>query len=136
MRMGWQISPSAQEIALLLEAGFVYRYASRFEEAREIFQGVRALQPESELPEVALAGLSFDEQKFDDAIAHNQAAIQLNPQSALAHAQLAEVQIFQRGTETARANIRKALELDPTGKSADFARSLLKLIDIVPPGRS
>src|SRR5215831_15553237 len=90
------VEPSeSEEYALLMEAGFLYRYARRFQEAREIFQSVRTLQPLNEMAEVALGGVSFDEGNFDDAITHCLNALEVNPKSTLAHTQLAEAQLFK-----------------------------------------
>ena len=80
--MKWNISPSHEEIALLMEAGYIYRDMKRFAEARDVFAAVRALTPSSELPDVALGTVSLHEGKFDAAIRHYQRALEKNPKSA------------------------------------------------------
>lgn len=122
----WNIGTSPQEYALLMEAGFVYRYARRFQEAREIFQSILAVQPFNEMGEIALGGVSFDEGNFDDAITHCSNAILLNPKSAMAYTQLGEAQLFKGDADGARLSLRKAIDADPRGVAA---RALLKLID-------
>ena len=57
--MAWNIQPSREEIAFLMEAGVIYRDAKRFPEAEEVFRGVRALSPRSDVPEVALGTVQF-----------------------------------------------------------------------------
>src|SRR6516165_8914835 len=106
------------QCALLMEAGFVYRYARRLQEAREIFQTVLALQPLSELGEIGLAGVSFDEGRFDDAIVHCSNAIKLNPKSVLAHTQLAEAELLKGNVGAARRSIQRAIHLDSIGPGA------------------
>jgi tetratricopeptide (TPR) repeat protein len=128
--MTWDIQTSPQELALLMEAGFVYRYARRFEQARETFQGVLALLPQNEI-EIALAGVSFDEGQYESAMEHSMRAILMNPRSALAYAQLGEIQIFQHKKHSARTSLRKAIELDPAGHDGTLARTLLILLDAV-----
>ena len=131
MSIAEHFAPSAKDIGLLMEAGFVYRYLGRFNEARDIFRGVRALAPTNYMPDLALAGVSLDEGKFDDAEACCRRAIQLNPASGTAYAHLAEIQLFRNDKTSASINLRKALELNPNGPTADLARALLKLGDLI-----
>ena len=45
----WNVAPGREETALMMEAGCILRDARRFQcEAREVFAGVRALQPSNE----------------------------------------------------------------------------------------
>jgi len=129
--MAWDIVASKEEIALLMEAGLIYRDAEKFEEARAIFQGLRALSPKSEVPEVALGTVSFQARDFDGAVAHYQEALKLNPRSAYAYAHLGEVELFRKDKKTARSYLKKALELDPKGEFGKLARSLTSLADQV-----
>jgi tetratricopeptide (TPR) repeat protein len=128
-KMAWNPQPSAEELSLLLEAGFIYRYCKRFREAREIFAGVRALRPHSEVPEIALGSVSFDEGDFADAIRHYRKALEINPRSAYAYAQLGEAQVFQKDKESARRSLKRALELDPKGEFGNLARTLLAFVE-------
>lgn len=123
----------AKELALILEAGYVYRYAGRFREARDIFQGVRVLLPGKDIGDLALAGVSLDEGKFDEAEAHCRRAIELNRRSAAAYVQLAEIQLLQKDGAGARKSIEKSMELSPNGPSAAVAKVLTKLAAIIAP---
>lgn len=115
------------DVRLMLEAGCVYRYARRFREAREIFQGVRALVPTREVADLALAGVSVDEGKLEEAEAHCCRALELNRTSAPTYAQLAEIQLLQNNAAGARQSLQRSLEISPKGPSATLARTLLKL---------
>jgi len=115
------------EIRLMLEAGCVCRYARRFREARDIFQGVRALIPTQEVADLALASVSLDEGKLEEAEAHCRRALEVNRASAAAYAQLAEIQLLQNSAASARLSLHKSLELSPNGPSAAVAKTLLKL---------
>ena len=129
--MKWNISPSTEEIGLLMEAGFIYREMKRYPEAREVFAGVRALLPSSELPEVALGTISFHQGQFDAAIRHYRRAIEKNPRSAYAYAHLGEAHIFRMEKEVADEYLQKAIELDRLGPAGKLARSLLEFSDNV-----
>ena len=131
MKMAWDVQVTAEEIGLLMEAGFIYRYARKLEEARDIFRGIRALRPASEVPEVALGGISFDEGNFKDAIVHYKKAIQIEPKSAYAYAHLGEAQAFANEKENAHRSLRRAVELDPRGEHGKLAKGLLSLLERV-----
>jgi tetratricopeptide (TPR) repeat protein len=129
--MAWNVSPSNEETALLMEAGFIYRDSKRFREAREVFAGVGVMYPKSEVPEVALGTVSFQERDFDGAMQHYRRALQINPRSAFSYVHMGEAALFQMDKESARVHLKKALELDPRGEYGKTARSLLKLWDVV-----
>jgi tetratricopeptide (TPR) repeat protein len=121
------------EVKLMLEAGCVYRYAGRFREARDIFQGVRVLLPTREVADLALAGVSMDEGKLDEAEAHCRRALELNRASAAAYAQLAEIQLLQNNSNSARQNLQRSMEISTNGPTAALARTLLKLTSMMAP---
>jgi tetratricopeptide (TPR) repeat protein len=127
--VAWDIRVSSEELSLLMEAGFIYRYSKRFREARDIFEGVRALRPENEIPEIALGIVSFEAGDFADAIRHYQRAIEINARSAYAYAHLGEAQLFRNDSANARVSLKRALELDPKGEFGHLARSLLAFLD-------
>jgi tetratricopeptide (TPR) repeat protein len=126
--MAWNVSPSSGELTLLLEAGLICRAARRFEAAREIFSGVRAMRPASETPEILLGTVCFGERRFDAAMEHYRTALRLNPRSAYGWAQLAESQIFVNDPKGAAVSARKALQLDPDGPFGNLASALLAYI--------
>ena len=126
--MAWDIQSSADDLTLLMEAGFIYRYSRRFGEARTVFTGVRALLPQNEVPEIALGTVSFEEGNFAEAIRHYNRAIEINPRSAYAHAQLGEAQLFQGDWERARLSLRRALELNPAGEFGNLAKAVLAFL--------
>jgi Tfp pilus assembly protein PilF len=117
----------AKEIALMMEAGHICRYARRFREAREIFQGVAALPRGREIADLALAAVACDEHKFDEAEALCRRTLQLNPRSAAACAQLAEVQIIRGDTTSAAQTLKRAYDLRPGEPLLALIKSLLHL---------
>jgi tetratricopeptide (TPR) repeat protein len=129
--MSWTVSPSNDELAFLMEAGFLYRDLQKHEEARDVFKGVRALVPKSEAPEVALGTVAFQEGNFESAGKHYRRALELNPRSAWAYAHLGEAVLFQTDKERARAYLKIAIDLDPRGDYGKLARALLEFADVV-----
>jgi tetratricopeptide (TPR) repeat protein len=127
----WNLSTTRDELALLMEAGFIYRDARKFPEAREVFAGVRALQPSNDVAEVALGTIAFHEGNLDAARKHYRKALEVNPQSAFALAHLGEVEIYAKNKDVARQHLKKVLELDPRGDFGKLARSLLTIADNV-----
>jgi len=118
---------TVNEMRLMLEAGCVYRYARRFREARDVFQGVRALAPTQEAADLALAGVSLDEGKLEEAETHCRRALELNRASATAYAQLGEIQMLKDRAADARQSLQKSLDLSPNGPSAALVKTLMKL---------
>jgi tetratricopeptide (TPR) repeat protein len=114
-----------------MEAGFICRDAGRYQHARDIFLGVRALRPGSEIPEVGLGTVAFQQGDFPQAARHYKRAIERNPQSAWAHAHHGELALFAKNKQQAREHLQRALELDPTGEYGAMARDLLKLTETV-----
>ena len=127
--MAWDIRVSSEELSLLMEAGLIYRCCKKFREARDVFEGVRALRPESEVPEIALGTVSFEAGDFADAIRHYQRAIEINARSAYAYAHLGEAQLFRNDAVNAHVSLQRALELDPKGEFGHLARSLVAFLD-------
>ena len=127
--MTWTVTPSRDELALLMEAGFIWRDAKKFDQAREVFSGVRALLPKSDVAEVALGTVFFHQSDFDGAIAHYKTALEKNPRSAYAYAHLGEAHLFQMDKEKAIQYFQKAIELDGRGANGAMARHLIQLAE-------
>ncbi len=122
--------PMAREhLALLMEAGYVYLGMQRLKEAKEIFEGVAVLKPESEIPLVALAGVSFCKGKLKEAIQIYQKALKINPQSLYAKAYLGEACFFSGEKEEALRLLKEVGQSEPKGPIGDFARALLGAIE-------
>ena len=129
--MAWTVNPPSEVIAFLMEAGFLYGDVQKNEEARDVFKGVRALLPNSEVPEVALGTIAFQQRDFASAARHYRRALELNPRSAWAYAHLGELELFQANREQARAHLKTAIDLDPRGDYGKLARALLELAEVI-----
>ncbi len=117
------------EIALLLEAGYLYLEMQKFKEAEEIFAGVAALVPHSEVPVICQGNLAFSQGKFDRAVKLHKEALSRVPDSALGHAHLGEALLFQKKREEAKQALSRAIELDGDGPAGSFAQSLMDALD-------
>lgn len=116
-----------KDLALMMECGYILVGMQRFAEARQVFEGVAALAPDSEIPVVAIGSVAFCEGKFRDAVKQYQKAIKQNPQSPFARAYLGEALFFSGDTDEA-VRALTAVSHDDTGKAGDFARALLAAI--------
>ncbi len=129
--MAWTFDVSQEELAVMLEAAFIYRDAGKYDHARDIFLGVRALEPGWDVPEVGLGTVAFQQGEFAQAARHYRRALDRNPQSAWAYAHLGELALFSKDKDQARGHLNKALELDPAGEFGAMARDLLKMTETV-----
>ncbi|MBI4373799.1 MAG: hypothetical protein HY542_02875 [Deltaproteobacteria bacterium] len=124
-----------QELVLLMEAGYVYMGMGRFDEARDVFEGISVLSPSSEIPFVALGTVFFATKQFDRAIVHYKKALQLRGESPFARAYLGEALLFKGKKTDGIKELEKASLLDPSGTAGEFARSLMEAVKngFVPP---
>ena len=129
--MVWNVTVSNEELSLLLEAGFIYRDRNKFQEARDVFEGVQALLPQNEVIDVALGTVEFHQGHFDAAIKHYAKALEKNARSAYAYAHLGEAYLFKLKKQEARRYLSKAIELDPRGDYGRLARTLVEFSDAV-----
>lgn len=129
--MKWDIVPTTEEVTLLMEAGMIYRDTGKFEEARDVFTGVRALMPQSEVPDVMLGSVAAYQQDFTVAQKHYQRALETNPKSAFALVHMGELALAQKNSAEARTNLKKAMDLDPRGDVGKTARGMLEMTDVL-----
>ena len=113
------------EAALLLEAGYLYMEMGKPAEADEVFAGVVALLPHSDVPLVALGNLEFSQGHFQRALKHHQDALKVRPESALAQAHAGEALLWLKKTDEGKAALKKAIDMEPAGAPAQFAQALL-----------
>lgn len=117
------------DLVVMLEAGYIYLAMQKFQEAKDVFEGISTLVPSHEVPQVALSNVYFAQAKFLESIRTLKAALKGHEDSAFVWAHLGESQLFYGKKSEAIESLNKASTLEPKGQSGDFARSLLKLID-------
>lgn len=96
------------EVALLLEVGQLLIEMNKPREAEEVFAGVAALVPQSEVPLVCLGNLFFSRGRFERALKHQREALARQPDSALARAHEGEALLFLQRREEAKAALEQA----------------------------
>lgn len=121
---------SQRDVTLMLEAGYLFIELNKHKEAEEIFAGVAALVPHSEVPHLALGNLHFSQGRFAPALKAHQTAVQLNGQSAIAHALTAEALFFLKKTQEGAQALERALELPDDGSAHEFAKALKEAYDL------
>jgi tetratricopeptide (TPR) repeat protein len=114
------------EAALLLEAGYLYMEMGKHKDAEEVFLGVAALLPHSDVPLVALGNCEFAQGRFQRALKNHQEALKLQPGSALAQAHIGEALLWLKKPEEGKKALEQAIAMEPEGMPATFARALLE----------
>jgi Tfp pilus assembly protein PilF len=125
------VKPSDQELRVILEAGFALRYARRLDEAADIFSGVTALLPESDLPRVALGTVHLERGAFAAAQAACEEALRHDPQSLYARVHRAEALLFQGKRSEAETELNSIIAADPESPHSRTARALLEAADLI-----
>lgn len=122
-------------LVVMMESGYVFLTTRKYKEAMEVFEGVAALTPHSEIPLIAMGNVYAAQQLYDDAVKAFRRALKTEPKSALAHAHLGEILLVQDEKEKALEALTKALELEPEGRVASFAKALLDAVEkgVLPP---
>jgi len=115
-----------RDVAILLETGYLLMEFSKPKEAEEVFAGVTALLPHSEVPHLALGNLYFSQGKFQNALKEHKKAHELRPESALPHVHIGECLFALHKYDEGKQELEKALKKENEGPTADFARNLLE----------
>ena len=110
-------------LQVLMEAGYVYLGMRRFKEAREIFEGLVAIAPESDVPHVAIGNVDFCENKVDKAIKRYRQALKLDPASVFAKVYLGEALVFA-GKKDEGVKLLSEVKKTGQGGAAEFATAL------------
>ena len=124
------ISVPKKEALLLLEAGYFLMQLGQYEEAKDIFVGVAALFPHSDVPCIALGNLYLAQGKAALAVKEHKRALTRAPNSITAQVHLGEALLFQKKNQQAMHVLKKAIEKDPESLAARFARELLHANDL------
>ncbi len=117
------------EVALVLETGYLYMEMGMLKEAEDVFAGVAALLPDSDVPRVALGNLFFSQGKYQRALKFHQEALKARPESQLAKAHVGEAQFFLKKADQAKKTLEDAIKMDPNSPAAAFAQALLEAHD-------
>jgi predicted Zn-dependent protease len=126
-----QIHPSDDELRVMMEAGFVLREASKFDDAETVFRGVMELVPASDVPRVALGTVELQRGRFLEAQGLCEEALRLVPSSLYARVHHAEALLFQRRREEAETELHEIIAADASSPHSRTARALLEAADLI-----
>lgn len=111
----------------MMEAGYVYLGMKRYKEAKEIFEGLAVIAPESDVPLVAIGNVEFCENRLDKAIKRYEQALKLDPDSVFAKVYLGEAMVFAGKMEEGLALLGEVRKAD-SGGAGEFATALLDAV--------
>ncbi len=111
-------------LQVMMEAGYVYLGMRRFKEAHEIFEGLAAIAPDSDVPLVAMGNVDFCENKVEKAIKRYEQALKLDPESIYAKVYLGEALVFAGKKEEGIELLREVKAAD-RGGAGEFATALM-----------
>lgn len=114
-------------LAVMMEAGYIYIGMRRHGEARELFEGLSALVPESEVPLIALGNVDFCTGRLASAIRRYRKALAVDPGSVFAKVYLGEALFFSGEEEEGKRLLGEVAKKD-RGGAGEFARALLDAI--------
>jgi len=123
---GFMIQLDHKYLQVMMEAGYVYLGMRRFKEARELFEGLAVMAPESDVPLVAIGNVDFCEDKVPKAIKRYRQALKLDPKSPFAKVYLGEALVFAGEREEGISILKEVKKSD--GGAAEFAAALLDAI--------
>lgn len=116
------------DLGLMMEAGYMLVGMQRFREAREVFEGIAVMAPESEFPIVALGSVDFCQGRFREACRQYKKALKMHPEGTFAKAYLGEALFFLGKTSEALRQLQEAVKDDVGGKAGAFAGALMEAI--------
>jgi tetratricopeptide (TPR) repeat protein len=125
------------EAVLLLEAGYLWMDMGEFGKSKDVFSGIAALMPRSEVPQIALGTLEFVQGRHDKALQMFRAAQRLAPKSGLPRAHVGEALLFMGKVPEAMKELKAAREIEPDGDGARLAQALIEATEagaLPPPG--
>ncbi|HJZ97575.1 MAG TPA: tetratricopeptide repeat protein [Candidatus Solibacter sp.] len=123
------------ELRAIASLGVRLYEQGRASEARTVFQGLIALDPNLYFGNAALGAMDLIDGQLDSALGHLTKALELNPDDPSVHANLGEVLLRQARSTEAQEHFQCALALDPLNQDpgADRARAIMAGLNLSPP---
>lgn len=122
------IQMEKEHLAAMMEAGYIYLGMRRYKQAKELFEGLVAIAPESEVALVALGNAEFCQGNVASAIVQYKKALKLDPESHFAKVYLGEALLFSGKDKEALVLLEEIAKHDK-GAAGEFAVSLLSAIE-------
>jgi tetratricopeptide (TPR) repeat protein len=127
------VKPNDEELRVMLEVGFILRDASRFDEAKKLFNGVLELIPDSEIPRVGLATVELQRGNYELAQLVCEEALRVKPSSLYAKVHRAESLLFQKKRTEAEQELRSVISTDANSPHSRTAQALLDVAHLFSP---
>lgn len=117
-----RFSPAMASTAALLAvlAGLTWRQSSLYADSATFWQAAVAANPDSWVAQDNLGSALFERGQLDEALAHDERAVELEPASATAHYNLGGVFREKGNLNEAVAQFKKAVELQPNYSTAHY----------------
>jgi predicted Zn-dependent protease len=123
---GSVVPTTKTQAVLMLESAYLWMDMGKFDHAKDVLTGAAALMPKSEVPQLALGTLEFNQGHLEKALQAFRVAQRLSPKSSLVRAHCGEVLLFMGKVNEAMKELKSALDLEPDSDGAKFAQSLLE----------
>lgn len=120
------------ELRVMLESGLVLREAGRLDEAEKVFEGVREVAPESDVPLIALSSIAVKRNDFDRALQFCEEAMNQQSNSVFAQVNHAEILLYQKKVSDAERELTQIMKTNPADSPhCRRARLLLDTIKMI-----
>jgi Flp pilus assembly protein TadD len=122
-----------EQIQAIAALGFVNYQQGRMDDARQLFEGLTALDSTSYFGHAGLGAIALFQNELEAAETHLRDAAERNPKDPTVLANLGETLLRQAKTEEAASFFKKSLDLDPdnTDPGANRARAILHGMQVV-----
>jgi len=116
----------AKKLRLLMQVGFLAGEYGFSGDAETIFEGVRAVRPESESPLIGLAFAKMSSDQMEESIRIlEEEALKLNPESDLARGFLGMALKFSGRTEECSRLMKEVVDRNRDEAAVKMARTIL-----------
>ena len=123
------IDQGRDDVIWLLETGFLYLEMGDKEAARETFEGLTALEPETASFQAALGQVLIAEGNVKEATKVLGRAVELDPELAFARCLHGDALVRGKQADRGKGELAKALELEPDGPAGLTAKTILDGIE-------
>lgn len=118
---------SAAVCVVVAFAAAAFAQTGYWRDSETLWTHTLAVSPQNDVAQNNLGILLADRGRYDEAIAHYEAALRLRPQNAVAHLNLGNALILRGDVSAAREEVRRAIEIDPTNVDAHNALGVMRL---------
>lgn len=123
------IEHGRDEVVWLLETGFVYLEMGDHEAARETFEGLIALEPETASFRAALGQALVAEGNLSDARKALRKAVELDPDQAYVRCLLGDALVRSKQIDQGKDELQQAVRLEPDGPAGHTAQAILRGVE-------